>query len=71
MFVSPTNLYHKSLSTVFLDLLGLELTPEFSELPSEFWELVVVESEVGFEEDEAEDLREVEETLLRFTVGVI
>ena len=64
-------LYQKSLSTVFLDLLGLELTPEFSELSSEFWELVVVESEVGFEEDEAEDLREVEETLLRFTVGVI
>ena len=47
------------------------MTPEFSELSSEFWELVVVESEVGFEEDEAEDLREVEETLLRFTVGVI
>ena len=65
-------LYHKSLSTAFLDLLGRELTPEFSELSSEFWLVVVVlPSEVGVEEEEAEDLREVEETLFRWTVGGI
>ena len=40
-------LYHKSLSTAFLDLLGREFNPEFSELSSEFWLVVVVLSEVG------------------------
>ena len=64
-------LYHKSLSTVFLDLLGLEFTPEFSELSSEFWLLVGFDSEVGLEEEDAEDRRDVEETLFRLTVGGI